>query len=158
MKQLYLSAALLFISFITYGQSTLRHLSTDQIRAYQQGDDAWGMGKIAELNHYPSPQRVLDIKKDLSITKEQEASLNKILTALNFKVTEMGGFMLKNERTLDSLFRLKKVNDGVLIYYTNRYGLYQGELRNAILQAHLKTRELLKPAQIKKYERLHKLK
>jgi len=43
-----------------------------------------------------------------------------------------------------------------LVVSDNRYGLYQGELRNAILQSCLTTRSLLSPAQIKKYESLQK--
>ncbi|MFD0794921.1 hypothetical protein ACFQZX_14940 [Mucilaginibacter litoreus] len=30
-----------------------------------------------------------------------------------------------------------KVNEGVIIYYSNRYGLYLGELSNAILNTHI---------------------
>lgn len=137
-------------------KSPLQHLSAEQYQAYQQGTDVWGMGLVANLNHYPSPQQILDLKKELSIDKQQEVALVDILSKLNFKVKEMGTFIIKNERMMDSLFRLKKVNDGLLIYYTNRYGLYQGELRNAILQAHLKTKTLLKSSQLRKYERLLK--
>ncbi len=66
----------------------------------------------------------------------------------------MGRFIIKNERALDSLFRLKRLDDGTLIFYTNRYGLYQGELRNAILQAYIKIGTILTADQVKKYHKL----
>jgi hypothetical protein len=62
----------------------------------------------------------------------------------------MGGFIVTNETKLDNMFRTRKINESELIFYTNRYGLYQGELRNAILQAALKTQQLLSPPQINK--------
>lgn len=167
MKHLYFMIALTFSTLYTLAQSVntsdivvskspLKHLTTEQYSAFQQGTDVWGMGRVAELNHFPSPQKVIELKSKLSLNKQQESDLQDIVTKLNFKVKEMGAFMIKNERMLDSLFRLGKVNDGQLIYYTNRYGLYEGELRNAILQSHLKTKKILKPAQLRKYERLLK--
>jgi len=66
----------------------------------------------------------------------------------------MGGVIITNERTLDSLFRTHKLDDGTIIFYSNRYGLYQGELRNAILQACYETAKLLSPAQVKQLETL----
>ena len=55
---------------------------------------------------------------------------------------------------LDTLFQTKQAADGTIIFYTNRYGLYMGEIRNAVLQACLKTRDVLSEAQIKKLESL----
>jgi len=46
------------------------------------------------------------------------------------------------------------LDNGSLIFYANRYGLYQGELRNTILQSCLTAWNLLTPQQIKKYETL----
>lgn len=65
--------------------------------------------------------------------------------------------MIKNEKALDALFKSKKLDDGTLIFYTNRYGLYQGELRNAILQAYVKVQAILDATQRKKYEQLQKI-
>ena len=70
----------------------------------------------------------------------------------------MGLIIIGNEKTIDSLFRTNRLDDGSLIFYTNRYGLYQGELRNAILQACLATRGLLSQQQISKFEALQKAK
>jgi hypothetical protein len=57
---------------------------------------------------------------------------------------------------LDSIFKYNRLDNGSLIFYTNRYGLYQGELRNAILQACLATKGLLTPQQLKWHKGLHK--
>ncbi len=62
----------------------------------------------------------------------------------------MGQNMIKNEKMLDSLFHSKRVVDGTIIFYSNRYGLYLGEIRNAVLQACYKTENILSDDQIKK--------
>jgi hypothetical protein len=66
----------------------------------------------------------------------------------------MGRFILAEEAKLDALFSSGKATDGSVIYYSNQIGLFLGELRNAHLQAHLKTRNILTAAQIKKYNTL----
>jgi hypothetical protein len=66
----------------------------------------------------------------------------------------MGNFIITNETKLEALFRAKKINESTLIFYTNRYGLYQGELRNAILNAAVNTNNLLSPQQVNKLQAL----
>lgn len=121
---------------------------------FKSGRNINGLVDLAEHNHYPFPEKVLAWQKQLQLNDRQKLVINQINTALQRKVKEMNGFLITNERTLDSLFRYKKVNNGLLIYYTNRYGLYQGELRNALLQACLKTEAQLTATQIKKYDTL----
>jgi hypothetical protein len=69
---------------------------------------------------------------------------------------QTGGSIVSNERTLDSLFRYHKIDEGNLIFYTNRHGLYQGELKNAILYACFATQKVLTPQQITRFESLQK--
>ena len=57
-----------------------------------------------------------------------------------------------NEKMLDSLFHIRRVDEGSLIFYTNRSGLYYGELKGAILMACYNTEKLLTPAQIKSWK------
>jgi hypothetical protein len=68
----------------------------------------------------------------------------------------MGLIIIRNERTLDSIFKYNRLDNGSLIFYANRYGLYQGELRNVILQSCLVTQNLLTPQQVRKIESLEK--
>ena len=135
--------------------SPVKILSLKQYDALQKGNDLYNMAQAGELNHYPSPGKVLIYKKELDLSPVQVSKLTAMDTELLRKKKEMGVFIIRNERTIDSLFRTRKANDGNIIFYTNRYGIYQGELRNAILQACLNTQNLLTPKQINKFERLH---
>ena len=123
----------------------------NQFEAFKTSRNINGLADVADHHHYPLPEKVLGWQKQLQLNDRQKVAISQINTALQRKVKEMNGFLITNEKMLDSLFSYKKVNNGLLIYYTNRYGLYQGEIRNAVLQACLKTETQLTATQLKKY-------
>jgi hypothetical protein len=133
--------------------SPLKALTDQQYTDFRHGNEM-EMGKVAELNNYPSPLEVSKHEKELGINPNQRIQLKKIIDAWRFKTKEMGRFILAEEAKLDALFSSGKATDGSVIYYSNQIGLFLGELRNAHLQAHLKTRNILTAAQIKKYNTL----
>jgi hypothetical protein len=165
MKKLLLTVAIIILYYNARGQSIpdstvkrspLKTLSYEQYQALTNGDDIWGMSLAGELNHYPLPDKVLKFKKELQLSPIQLNKIAAIAKELNRKKLEMGQIIIRNERTLDSIFKYSRLDNGSLIFYANRYGLYQGELRNAILQACLATRTLLSDGQINRYEALQK--
>ena len=135
-------------------QSPVKSITTERYNALMKGVDLDHMSAVAELNHYPMPDKVLQYKKQLDLSPIQLSKLTVINTELRRKRIEMGGNIITNEKKLDDLFKANQVDEGVIIFYTNRYGLYQGEIRNAILQACYKTEQLLSAGQIKLLEKL----
>lgn len=136
--------------------SPLKTLNDKQYNAFLKGEDLYDMSLAAELNHYPLPEKVLKFKKELDLSPIQINKITVINKELHRKKLEMGLIIIRNERTLDSIFRYNRLDEGSIIFYANRYGLYQGELRNAILQACFDTRGLLSLQQVKKLELLEK--
>ena len=134
--------------------SPIKSLTDQQYAAYQNGEEM-GMAIPAEINNYPAPEKVLALWKELTLSSSQIAQLKAAVEALRFKAKEMGRFILQHEKKLNDLFATGKINEGSVIYYSNQIGLYQGELRNAHLQSHLKARRILTPDQLKKYSRLN---
>lgn len=130
--------------------SPVKTLTAREYDSLMKGDDLYKMATVADLNGYPSAQKALKYKKELDLSPAQTAALTKLSTELQRKKIEMGGFITTNETKLDNLFRLKNLNEGDLIFYTNRYGLYMGELRNAVLMAAFNTFKLLSPQQVNK--------
>lgn len=128
----------------------------DQYEAFKTSRNISGMIAVADKNGYPFPEKVLNWQKQLGLNQRQLTNIILINKELQRKTKEMNGFLITNERVLDSLFRHKRMSNGTLIFFSNRYGLYQGEIRNALLQACLKTETLLSATQIKKYEMLLK--
>jgi hypothetical protein len=136
--------------------SPVKTINDTRYNAYLKGDDLDDMSLAGDLNHFPSPDKVLKYKKQLDLSPIQVGQLTKLTNELHRKKIEMGTFIIRNEKMLDSLFHLHQVDEGSLIFYTNRSGLYYGELKGAILMACYNTEKLLTPAQIKKLEELEK--
>lgn len=134
-------------------ESPIKALSNQEYFDLKTGKEM-GMARVAELNSYPAPEEVAKLDKKLSLSASQIGQLKKIIDAWRFKTQEMGGFILAQEEKLNNLFAAGKATDGAIIYYTNKIGLYLGELRNAHLQAHLKTRNILTKEQIRKYNQI----
>ncbi|WP_158995350.1 hypothetical protein [Mucilaginibacter sp. L196] len=138
----------------TLNRSTVKSITDERYDALIKGADLDNMAAVAELNRYPMPDKVLKHKKQLDLSPTQLSKITAINTELHRKRVEMGGNIITNEKKLDDLFKARQVDDGIIIFYTNRYGLYQGEIRNAILQACYKTEELLSEGQLKQLETL----
>ncbi|GGH14538.1 hypothetical protein [Mucilaginibacter phyllosphaerae] len=136
--------------------SPVKTLSDVQYNALLKGDDLYNMNAVADLNKYPTAEQALEYKKEIDLSPQQVKALTALDTELKRKKIEMGNFIVANEVKLDALFRTKKINESDLIFYTNRYGLYQGELRNAILKAALAAYHLLSPQQITKLNKFKK--
>lgn len=134
--------------------STVKTLSDERYTMLMKGEDFDNMSLAGELNHYPMPDKALQYKVQLGLNPGQLTKLKEISAALHRKRVEMGENIVKNEKMLDTIFQSKQAVDGTVIFYTNRYGLYMGEIRNAVLQACLKTRDVLSEAQISKLESL----
>ena len=136
--------------------SPLKTLNDVQYGALINGKDIDGMSLAAELNHYPLPDKVIKLKREINLSPIQVTKISALAKGLHRKKLEMGLIIINNEKTIDSLFGTNKFDNGSLIFYANRYGLYQGELRNAILQACLATKYLLSQQQLNKFEALQK--
>jgi hypothetical protein len=140
----------------TLKHSPLKTLNDRQYDALINGKDIDGMSLAAELNHYPLPDKVIKLKREINLSPIQVTKIGALAKELHRKRLEMGLIIINNEKTIDSLFRTGKLDNGTLIFYANRYGLYQGELRNAILQACLATKYLLSQQQLNRFEALQK--
>jgi hypothetical protein len=136
--------------------SPLKTLTYTQYSALLNGDDLYNMSLVAELNHFPMPDKAIKYKRDIGLSPIQVTKISAIAKELHRKRLEMGLIVINNERTLDSLFRTKQLDDGTIIFYANRYGLYQGELRNAILQACYATAHLMSPKQVSALEKFER--
>jgi len=136
--------------------SPLKTLTYKQYDAYIKGEDLYAMDLPATLNHYPLPDQALKHRHEINLSPIQIDKLTVLSNNLHRKKLEMGEIIIRNEHMLDSLFKTHNIDDGTIIFYANRSGLYYGEVRNAILQACFATEKLLSNAQIKQLELLEK--
>jgi len=136
--------------------SPIKTLSDKKYNAWLNGDDLDSMAMVGEMNHYPLPDKALKYKVQIGLNPGQITKLKNLAAELHRKKVEMGNNIIRNEKMLDSLFHSKQVIDGTLIFYTNRSGLYLGELRGAILMTCYQTEKILSDDQIRKLEALEK--
>jgi hypothetical protein len=136
--------------------SPIKTLTDKQYNALLKGEDMDDMALVGEMNHYPLPDQALKYKVQIGLNPGQITKLKALSATLHRKKMEMGDNIIRNEKMLDSLFHSKQIIDGTLIFYTNRAGLYVGELRGAILMACYNTEQLLSEDQIKRLEAAEK--
>ena len=136
--------------------SPIKTLSDERYNTLLKGDDFDDMALVGAMNHYPLPDEALKYKVQIGLNPGQITKLKDIADALHRKKVEMGQNIINNEKMLDSLFHSKRVVDGTIIFYSNRYGLYLGEIRNAVLQACYKTENILSDDQIRRLEAARK--
>lgn len=136
-------------------KSDIPALSDEEYNAWLKGSDLkTNLTLVAEINNYPTPEKVLKLKKQLDLSPVQVNQLNDVMKYLKLKKVEAGGDFVRNERTLDSLFRTKKINEPAIIFYGNRYGLYLGEYRTSLLIACKRTYQILTVRQLRRYVQL----
>jgi Spy/CpxP family protein refolding chaperone len=141
------------VSDSTASRSPIPSLTYEEYMNYKMGKDP-GMAKAADMNNYPGPMHVLNWEKELKLSVNQKSQIQSIYDIMKKKTAEMGDLIFKEEKKLNDLFASGKANEGSIIYYSNKIGLLQGELRNTYLQAHLKTQQMLTIDQVKKYRKL----
>ncbi|OKS84666.1 hypothetical protein [Mucilaginibacter polytrichastri] len=134
--------------------STVKILTDEQYNAILNGDDVNNLAYVAKLYRYPYPDQILKYRTHLKLSPQQITRLNEINATLKMKKTEVGLSVVQNERMIDSLFRTRRINESVIVFYTNRYGLYQGEYRGALLIACYNSRKVLNPVQLNQFNEL----
>jgi len=129
----------------------IKALSPEEIQAYQEGT-GHGMAKPAELNHYPGPRHVLDLAAELQLTEKQTAEVRAIYDRMHIRAVSLGEQIIERERSLDRAFATGTLDQAKLQTAVGRIGELQSALRATHLQAHLETKAVLQPDQIRRYD------
>lgn len=128
-------------------------LSADAVGQLLNGD-GMGLAKPAELHGYPGPKHVLELRTDLALTADQAQKVEAIRQQMLDEARTLGRSIVDAERALDEAFISGRITDADLAARTAAIAGLQGRLRRAHLQAHLTTKPILTPAQVKKYGEL----
>ena len=134
-------------------QRAIKSLSAEEVEQLLQGQ-GMGLAKAAELNHYPGPRHVLELAAQLELTQEQRANAQTAFDRMHAEAVKLGQQIVARERELDAAFAGGEIDARKLEAATAEIARLQGLLRAAHLAAHLETRRILSPQQIKKYDEL----
>lgn len=113
-----------------------------------------GMAQAAELNHYPGPIHVLELRDELSLTGPQLEVVRSVFYRTVASARVIGAQLVEKERELDTAFREASITAAILGRLTAEIAVLKGKLREAHLMAHLEIRPVLTPHQIEAYDKL----
>lgn len=131
----------------------IKSLSTTDVESYLTGQ-GMGFAKAAELNHYPGPKHVLEMADKLDLSAEQLTKMQEIYERMHEQAVKYGEEIVQQEQALDQLFASQKISQKQMETALAEIATLQGKLRLVHLQAHLETKKVMTPKQVKKYDQL----
>jgi hypothetical protein len=113
-----------------------------------------GAARAAELNHFPGPAHVLELRAQLGLSARQIRAVQDSFDRMSAAARPLGVEIVAAERRLDEAFASGAIDPKTLRAETAAIGELQGRLRAVHLAAHLETRALLSQEQIARYDAL----
>ena len=132
---------------------SIKALSESDIASLQAGA-GMAYAKAAELNGYPGPAHVMELKRQLKLSDQQRTATEALMASHQKQARVLGLQLIEAERALDVVFSSKTADASSVAAMAQRIGAVQAQLRAEHLQTHLKQTALLSPAQIASYQTL----
>jgi hypothetical protein len=136
-----------------FEKQAVKALSDQQIADLRAGR-GMGYALAAELNGYPGPSHVLELREQLGLTDVQRARMQELYDAMKAEVIPIGERLIAQETELDRQFSDRKITTARLAAATAEIGATQAELRAPHLRYHLSTLEVMTPEQVRRYREL----
>ena len=133
--------------------SPIRGLSTREVDDLLNGRGA-GFARMAEMNDYPGPRHVLDLKEQLNLSAKQTQQVQVAFEKMNVEAKRLGREIVAQEQRLSVAFANKTIAPEKLQTQTEALAMLYGKLRQTHLQAHLEITPLLSSKQIATYNML----
>ncbi|HEY6951637.1 MAG TPA: hypothetical protein VI758_04470 [Bacteroidota bacterium] len=131
----------------------IKALSPDEVKGLENGEGI-GLAMAAELNHYPGPRHVLDLKDKLELSDKQVKSIQSTFDRMHANAVRIGRELIESERSLDNAFSSANITRESLRTLTSAVENLRGRLRFEHLSAHIDTRSYLTSRQIEMYDQL----
>ena len=128
-------------------------LTPDEVRALRNGE-GMGLARAAELNHFPGPKHLLDLRSELKLGDAQIERIKAIHRKMRTQAIAKGEDILQAELHIANLFALGSPAPAQVNRATEHLGVLRGQLRAIHLLAHIESARELTPGQIKVYDRL----
>lgn len=136
-----------------FQQREVKALSEQQIADLRQGR-GMGLAIAAELNGYPGPMHVLELKDQLHLTTEQHQRFQHLFDSMKIEAIAAGETLIARERALDVAFAQGRITPETLSDMTLAIGTAQGQLRVVHMKYHLASADLLSQHQRQRYAEL----
>ena len=140
-------------NYIGQEKREIKSLSDEDIKELRAGA-GWGLAKAAELNGLPGPKHILEMKKEIELTAEQEKMVIALYKDMNKEAVALGNKLIEYEEELNNRFAARNIDGKMLDELLGKISETYKSLRFTHLSAHLKTPSILTEDQIKKYNEL----
>jgi LTXXQ motif family protein len=137
--------------YLAQQESPVRGLSAQEVDDLLNGRGA-GFARTAELNSYPGPRHVLDMREQLALTSDQAAATQRIFDAMQTAAKRLGREIVDRETAFSASFAGRRMTPDQLQTEALAMAALYGRLRATHLAAHVELTALLTPDQITKYD------
>ena len=131
----------------------IKSLADSDVAALLSGAGA-AFAKAAELNGYPGPAHVIELREQLALSPSQLQASQALLAAHTERARALGAQLVEAERRLDALFAERRAQPEAVEAATAEVGRLQARLRAEHLNTHLQQTLLLQAAQVQAYNQL----
>jgi len=132
---------------------SIKSLSDSDIEELKNGS-GWGLAKAAELNGVPGPLHLLELEKEIGLTKNQKEQIQHLFNSMKAEAIATGHKLIEQEQLLETRFRTDIPDSQELQKLLNEIGETRSKLRFVHLDTHLRTPEILSAQQIAQYNKL----
>ncbi len=140
-------------AYVDQEKREIKTLSKRDIDELKNGK-GWGLAKAAELNGYPGPVHLLDMKKEVELSEEQEKKVESLFQEMKKEAIPLGLKLIEHERELNQAFAKKTIDKKTMDVILVKIASVYTKLRSVHLSAHLKTAKILSGKQIDRYNEL----
>lgn len=134
-------------------ESPVRGLTAQAVDDLLNGRGA-GYALTAELNSYPGPKHVLDLRQELALSAEQVQQIEAVFQQMSNAAKPVGQTVVEREQTFSTAFASDTITEAEVEEQTQELALLYGEYRAIHIQAHLQMKQLLTPEQVATYDQL----
>ncbi len=128
-------------------------LSEAQAASYLDGKALW-QASVAELNHYPSPRRVLELAVALELTEEQQRATAELHEETRREAIRLGRELVALEQKLNRIFVWNQATTDNVAKIVLDIGTLQTQIRLTHLAASIRQKPLLTEEQVRRYDEL----
>lgn len=133
--------------------SLVRGLSAQEVDDLLNGRGA-GYARTAELNSYPGPRHVLDLKQELDLSLKQVQNIEAIFKQMSGESKQLGRRIVTLEQQLSTAFAQGAISEAKIEAQTQQLATLYGKYRATHLRPHLEVQRLLSAKQVAEYNRL----
>lgn len=125
-------------------------LSRTDIEELQRGG-GWGLALPAELNGYPGPAHVLELREKLGLSPGQVEAFEALYDEMNAEAVAVGAKLIEAENALDNGFEKGGLTPDELRQRIHAAEQHRADLRFIHLSRHLQSVDILSSRQVEQY-------